>query len=199
MTAEEIRQSSIEATKKSNAEFALMSPADKRVTLAKDVLMQLATKRFRAAGGNYLDFRSYIPLTAEDIDRDLSELLPQVEACDVCAIGGLFVCAVERADKLKVGHRDAIERGGVELSDLSYDEHGYVAQFFDRDTRYNMETMFEQCFCDGEDGDRVYMPARWRETFHDRMTWIMKNVIENGGNFRPTWDTLDPPWVVATA
>lgn len=85
-------------TIKANAKFALLTFAEQRVALAKDLLLWLATGKARAAGMNETP-SAYL----EIYDAGGARLMADTEvqkvnghSCTVCGIGGLFACAVER-------------------------------------------------------------------------------------------------------
>jgi len=87
--------------KKTNVVFKKMSGARKRAQIAKDVLMQLDQKRIKPLTGRYLE----VPSRIEDAiysrsQEDMQEVFAKMETCAACAIGAVFVAAVERLDNL---------------------------------------------------------------------------------------------------
>lgn len=92
-------------TRASNAAFAKMTPEQKKVTVAKDVLEQLRVGRLVATNGTYLKSPTFDGGELDDGD-DLREAFKKMESCDVCAIGAVFVATVDRLDKLTVGDLD---------------------------------------------------------------------------------------------
>lgn len=170
-----------------NAEFAAMSPPEKRVALAKDVLRWLEVGKFIPTHGTYLCTDIMERITLEDTERNLSEFLPKAEGCNVCAIGGLFYCAVLRADNLKVGNHAMIEDyGDIDFDNLNINYHEYLEQFFSDDQEDQIESMFETGSCYLEDGSVIRLPPGIH-TAAERMTWIMKNLVANGGDFVAAW------------
>jgi hypothetical protein len=165
-----------------NKAFAKLTPAKKRVRIAKDVLEQLDAKRIKAKPGTYLwATGNKLKVTEKDLGKDLSELTTQIKSCDACAIGSLFLCAVERADALKIG--EAYSNSEAEVSytsdkfnDMSLSQHIYLRRFFPRGTLDSMEATFEKYDIWGE-GRQLRVPAE------QRLRLIMENVIRNKGEF----------------
>src|SRR5689334_23260479 len=74
-----------------------MSKADLRVAIAKDVIAQVKAGRLRPKVGGFL---KGIPTNAKDED-DLRDVL-KGQTCEVCAVGGLFVAALDRKNSITV-------------------------------------------------------------------------------------------------
>lgn len=190
----QIKSKTASQVKKSNAKFKKMTAAEKRVQIAKDVIAQLDTKRLRAFEGVYVRGRGgssnlkidpEVFLLDETLDTEVRDLLaPQ---CDVCAKGGLFVAAVDRFDKLKLG--DDLcpigNHGGCS------DPVEYLTGFFE----YNQLELIEYAFERGGAGDIVCghedmfkAAEKFGRKFRSddaRMRAIMKNVIKHNGTFKP--------------
>jgi hypothetical protein len=184
-------QQRIAAIKARNKAFEKLSPAKKRVAIAKDVLAQLKTKKFIAQSGTYVD--TDVILTKADLKRDASLVLDKAPSCTVCGIGGLFVSAVCQADKAPVsqfGYNSGDEGADFQVDGQS--AYNYLEQFFDSQTLVNIESAFEQ-----------ESFSRWTdtETFHGstdakrfaynesddntRLRLIMENIVKNRGEFIP--------------
>ena len=108
--------------KKTNAEFEAMTPAQKRVQIAKDVIFQLDIGRIKG-GSVYFDapkpfFKEYDKCLqrsswdgykpAEKPDVELQDLFSKMPSCTVCGIGSVFVSAVDRLDQLKASDTDGL-------------------------------------------------------------------------------------------
>lgn len=99
---------SVLSTEEENAKFAKMSSARKRVAVAKDVLKWLAAGALVAENGTYISPSFSDKMWDEKDDRlELRSLLRRSvenrEACWACAKGAMFLCYLDRADKLTVG------------------------------------------------------------------------------------------------
>lgn len=179
---------------RSNKEFEKMSPSEKRVQIARDVLAQLAAKRLIATPGIWLSGMRDNLLKSSDFvkDPELQKVLGKTKQCTGCALGGMFMCAVERANKLKVGElsNDSQKSGNIEFEDV----FTYMEKFFSRNQLDQIESAFEK----GEGASDVYDANDWLEEVDDaseRMRLIMENIVANKGKFvlsKPpvkTWTT----------
>lgn len=101
---------------RSNAAFEKMTREERKVAIAKDVLLQLRKKTIVAEAGTYFTNDDVIQLLTEHseelLDKDVSEILADVPECNVCAIGAAFVCAVKKLDNLKVKDLYSVKAGG---------------------------------------------------------------------------------------
>jgi hypothetical protein len=180
-----------------------MTPAEKRVQIARDVLAQLFSKRLKAEPGVWLSgLKEKNLFTKTDVRKDpeLKEILSKTKQCEGCALGGMFMCAVERADHLKLSQLDAVK----ELKDnqttyldahISEDDaFSYMRKFFSQDQLDMIESAFEQ----GTGACHHYDAVEFIEGDVDpqtRMRLIMENIVANKGAFRPhekpvaTWIT----------
>ncbi len=141
-------------TAKQNAAFAAMTPKQKRIRIARDVLEQLASRRILATTSTWVaGFRrtsDSLPLTSRDMDRELSEILAEMTSCRACGIGSLFMCAVERADKIsasKCFYQSTDEWGhptGFGLRVSERDIFPYLAEFFHKTDLEMIESAFEK-------------------------------------------------------
>ncbi len=177
------------AIKRANAAFAKMTPAQKRVQIARDVIAQLDENKLIAQFGTWVaptDDGGAFEFSGEDQQvRDALSGGP----CHACALGSLFVCAVTRADKLRAGElHDGNEKRGY-IGKLDVFE--YLGRFFDQDQLDMIETVFE-----GGGGSTWHSAeaanwapseaANWapsEEEPSDLMRLIMLNVIKNRGQF----------------
>jgi hypothetical protein len=139
---------------------------------------------------------------------DAQDLLVKDDvSCSVCALGGIFACAVARLDELNVDEFLGVTRRGM---------HEYLGEFFSSRQLDLIETAFEAerfgsckhgdpetgetidededeaalAFCDDinfatgvedDEGNEILN----RDYAADRMRRIMENIIANGGEFRP--------------
>lgn len=157
---------------KTKKKFDVMTAAEKRVAIAKDVLKQLKAKRLHARRRLYLkrprSLRNELWINSPYRNRPLEDVLAKIPKCEACAIGSMFVCAVERFNEL--GTADV----GTYIS--SWNMRSYLRRFFNGETLGQIEAAFET----DENGD----PA-------DTLRRIMLNISRNGGKFIPKSATLD--------
>ncbi len=133
---------------KENRAFEKLTPAQKRVAIAHDVLAQIATQKFIPENGVWLADASngddeLFSFKDVEKDKELRDVINSKEACRGCALGGIFMCAIKRIDALKVSDlatvKDAkknVERHGLNLeAELTLDKSPYlgdILKYFSR-------------------------------------------------------------------
>jgi hypothetical protein len=169
---------------KSNAAFEKLSPKNKRITIAKDVIAQLKSGYLNALSSN-----AYVGIDADNIssefygesdnELELKDVFDNEEQCTVCGIGSLFVCAVKRMDKLKVSKLDG---GGVSQSLV----HEYLKGFFSILQLNAIENAFENYGSPG--GNYFDSIQEYLDTCNDpdneRLKLIMENIVKHDGEFK---------------
>jgi hypothetical protein len=170
-----------------NAKFEKLTAKEKRVQIARDVLAQLALKRLVPTPGVWLNGKSgeghNTLYTEKDInkDRQLQDVLKGRKTCTGCALGGMFMCAVERANELKISDlNDADE--GIDFDDAM----NYLGRFFDGKQLEMIETAFERGDGATSAGDEALEFCENVEDASERMRLVMENIVVNGGKFVPT-------------
>ncbi len=177
-------------TRKRNRAFQRLSGVQKRVTVAQDVLEQLALRRLLPTFGTYLKVSDDVDLKFRSGDEEHEELqVHEVLAgnsCHVCGIGSLFVAAVDRADSCKVGDMSSTDDAGFMRS--------YLEDFFSMEQLVLIEAAFEGRLIsvDGTDFDDDSPEVLAAIAFTKKLTSpagrlkkIMGNIIEHNGTFRP--------------
>lgn len=176
--------------------FESLPPADKRIQIAKDVLDRLDTHRLNAQRGNFVYTDDFF---VKDGEVEVRDKLAKKASCTVCALGSLFVCAVDRADALKIKDLKKFTTAGAYLDISGEDVDTYLSRFFERDQIALMEIAFER----GGGyfgGNNVQTPVLdkeafrravgfadlvYNESFEGRLRRIMNNLIDNDGVFIP--------------
>lgn len=157
------------------AAFQAMSPARKRVTIAKDVLAALTTKKLWPKRGIFI----HVDHTMSPKTQLRSAI--NTEHCDVCAMGALFVATVQR--------RNAITLGTYQAPDMP--AHHKISKYLeDVFSEYDLKRI-EQAFELGvgvypTDGDTSAVKfGRRYANVETRMRNIMENIIKHKGTFTP--------------
>jgi hypothetical protein len=156
-------------------QFRNLPPEEQRVAIAKDVLKQMKLKKIKPSHGVYLDLTGSVPISG---DEQVCDVLAN-KHCEVCALGGMMVAAVMKADDLKVSQlylqsENLYAIGGNDCS-------SYLSRFFTHDQLKQIEAAFERWTeCDGQDVKPFAPEARGAVK---RMTLVMKNIIKNNGTF----------------
>lgn len=178
-----------------NKAFKKLSPSKKRVAITKDVLKQLSLKRIVAKHMMYLDVKTSVPVAAADLNKDLSLFLPQVKSCDACAVGSLFMCAVNQADDCKLDKDAGLDSFGADQNlqklDIGDRAHAYLKRFFSERQLISIEDHFEQTkqspLVDdwGFSSTITKHPTIYRipGSADARMKAIMNNIIKHNGTF----------------
>jgi hypothetical protein len=199
-----------ETKKKPKIPFSRMTKAQQRVRIAKDVIEWIEAEKFRPTNGTYIN---NLQASARDLRRRDSEKLGERQArdvvrdakkdyCQVCAIGAAFMCALDRADKLKM--KDAgFSLGG--LGGLYFDDdtmRDYLGRWFSKVQLMAIEHAFEQSAIGGlrpvTDEEMALSQAAIAFGQHARgdevekvvvsrvvLLAIMKNIVRGRGTFRP--------------
>lgn len=166
-------------TERSNRAFERMSPAQKRVTIAEDVIKSLNTGGLKATHMMYFHVKGMDGFIQDNFDVGLKELLPDLPPCQVCAKGGIFTCVVARRNQVTAGHA---EHGDMWNSEDLSEELGGI---FTPSQLNLIEVEYESFDINTMDlRNRLSNPK-------DRMIVIMENIIRNGGDFIP--DPNFPP------
>jgi hypothetical protein len=169
-----------------NKTFDRLGPASKRVAIAQDVLLQLATKKLRARTGEW-----GCPTTVRGLDilegstGELQSVLPKIESCNACALGGMLLAGVRLRNKF-----DCQTWHGLGFDDIAE----YLSDIFEHDQLVLIEAAFEtrsnpaEIAEAQEDIDEEALAAwiaKAPKNASDRMKKIMKNIIANNGTFCP--------------
>lgn len=143
-----------------------------RVEIAKDVIAQVKAKRFRVRTGRYIVGDAAFD---EQFGCGVNKPVRPPAQCQVCAIGGMFVAALDRFNELYM--RD------VSDSEPNEDNmRGYLSRWFEYDQLQAIEAAFEMWDvgnpAEGGFGRRYDLSA-------DRLVAICENIITNAGSFAP--------------
>jgi hypothetical protein len=175
-----------------NIDFDSLNPEAKRVRIAQDVIAQLDAKKLVAKNLVFLKV-NVSPAEAKS-DEELRDILRRKEKCTVCALGAVFVAAVDAHDQLKareVVFHDTFDAFDPNSAVLCEDTiFPYLERFFTKEQLGLIEIAFER-------GSGFYYPGElpcgagaeeFAQEIDDpetRMRLIMQNIIENGGEFKP--------------
>ncbi len=188
-------------TARQNAAFDAMTKPEKRVRIAQDVLDQIRTSRIIPTSGIYLTnmigkgdspgaSNSVLYVSPQEVDKEISEVFAKMKSCNACALGSVFVCAVDRADKLKLkdlyGEDELKSSDQMEKIDISEkadqsEMHEYLKKFFSLDQLEAIEAAFE---CD--ESDSKFNSYDYNNIDDDtlRLERVMKNIIRHKGTFK---------------
>lgn len=181
---------------KDNRQFGLLEPAAKRVEIAKDVIAQIKANKLVPSQGVWLN-TSFNPIPVKDT-TEVQKILNKVNSCEGCAIGGMFMCAVKKADKLTLKEAAVNKYDKKELEYVNFDEKiafKYLRRFF---TNHQL-ALIEVAFEGGNGGTNLHkLRGLTLDAFNAaavfclevgasaKMRLIMENIIVGEGKFDPT-------------
>jgi len=205
LAAKKLVQNSNRRIREANKKFEALTPSEKRVAIARDVLAQIHLKRLVPTAGVWLDaahWRGLFTKNQVKKDAELRDILKGTKQCEGCALGGMFMCAVERADKLKLSElesgvmynqevENAKENGDtidhITLDDSAISESDaftYLGRFFSRAQLDLIESCFElNCGTSYTDVGDDFCPDEGDAS--ERMRLVMENIVVNKGRFMP--------------
>lgn len=190
--------------KAQNAAFEKLSPARKRVAIARDALAQLGA-RLRASQGVYVKTEVLADANREGkFNTQLQKLFKKVEECTVSAKGALFVCQLDRTNRLKLSEVKIYTHASDQLQ--GGDVTNYLERLFTPRQLELIESAFE---CrdmrddDSEEDDEIWVAVEFGELFVDefnddelRLRAILENIVANRGTFKPEIQPVKR-WVTA--
>lgn len=107
--------------KKWNTYFNSLSPAEKRVAIAKDVLEQIKANRLHAQTGTYFDLDTKL-----ESDQSIQANLNDVR-CNACALGGMMLSHIKYNNECTVGEGDDINSTYIKNKLTNYFDEGQLA------------------------------------------------------------------------
>lgn len=174
-----------------NEAFNQLSPAGKRVAIAKDVIAALQSRQVYARSGVWVDLQK---APNWDVGVELQPVFQQAN-CDACALGACFVSAVKLGNNCKL--TEDAKYDGFQFSTPNGDWGSDTTGMWSVLKRYFTErqlALIEFAFENGEgyykDHDVANPDAAsdFHYKYEDdaaRMTAIMQNIVDNNGTFRP--------------
>lgn len=157
---------------KSNEKFAKATQDQRILMVAKDVLSLLDLERIKAQWGRYFSMdTSKLPEKMTSKKCEVSKLLkmPELPACNVCAIGGAMMASTLRLNKVKVDASYCVEEVYNEGETGTMSER--AEDVFPAEMLKCMEDAFEG-------GDFGYARLVKVET---RLRAIYQNLVDNKG------------------
>ncbi len=166
-----------------NTKFKSLTPAEKRVAIAKDVIQQVLARRYKLQNMTYVDTDDESQIINKEI---LTSKKPPI--CTVCAKGAL-VCSTVRLFNKFSGDSD----------DLFSQVEPVLRRNFGRSNGDMIEVAFEKwtlweygneksrqgaCLSESQANKARSFGCKHR-SMRKRVIAIMKNIIANNGEFKP--------------
>lgn len=196
--------------KADNEAFERLSPAKKRVAIARDVLAQIGS-RLRVEQGTYVETEILGEAKREGkLNTELQKLFKKVDKCTVCAKGALFMCQIDRSNKLKLSEVKFSDYNSLEGVSVT----NYLERMFDARQLTLIESAFEIRDMSNDEEEFNALKTYWSEIFETSddiqtaiefgqlfrndaddedsevdadslLRAIMENIVVNKGTFRP--------------
>ena len=187
-----------------------MSKKQERIDICKDVLRQVYAKKYTPMHGTYFEsqdhefndmlYGGWDPATGAHKLPNPEAILTVPKQCSVCALGSVFVSALDRNNTLKLSDKKYLGNSTLMVE--------YLGEWFTPKQLRLMEMAFEgsdqsrgRMFTSVKRGYRTTTPigkkavsffykygkdTRYGDTRSERlMRAIMNNVIRNNGTFKP--------------
>lgn len=164
-------------TVQKNRNFWKMGRNRRKVAIAKDVLLQLAAGKMTATPGVYCRIYLSKPVTTEDLQTELQNL----ESCQVCGIGAVFVSKVNLANKFKIDHGFGNDRFNPGHENMVEN----MSRIFTDHELAQIETLFEGWY--RQINGQLVDASNFRINVSnptDRLILIMENIIKNKGELK---------------
>lgn len=163
-------------------DYSEMTPEQKRMAIAKDVITHVRTERLRPQCGAYLlwndDFR------VDVIDKgNAAEVM---QHCTVCAKGAMVLTRIDRFNSLTLPASGRIFNADcVESLDDIFDEWQLelIEAAFECAAQRDLE--YEELLEVAAEMQAAVAFGELHETPTDRLVAIMQNIIDNNGTFSP--------------
>lgn len=163
--------------------FSRLTFAQKRVSIAKDVLARLRSKRLEAKHMSWVTIDEALGAAFQGSpeETEVREVFAKVKSCKVCALGACFVSAIDKSNKLSINELTTTPYEGCGFD--NEDVLKYLKRWFSEEQLAVIECAFEQ-------GNGYYYSrpgaASWRPKLTDpdkRLRAIMNNIVKNKGTF----------------
>ncbi len=169
--------------------------AEMRVAIAKDVIAQIKAKKYNPMQGCWVeqvdgpDYDDWLFEKAENCKVDVQVYTKSIKKCNVCALGSLFVSAVNKYNNV-YGTFETVST--MEVFDFKEtNNNSPLLRYF----TINQIKLIEHTFEGGvgavyfdDDHPMFYKSSAFYSQYpdsKDRLLAIMKNIVENKGTFKP--------------
>ena len=185
--------------------FDNLTKAEKRVSIAKDVLFQLETNSVVPTSGNFVELFLEFQFGSDISEgKFFSELVADSNECRVCALGALMISQLNVNGDVSMSELDGspICNNRFGITPFNGFKFGdYIKKYFDESQLQLIEIAYElgnglftegDILCGVEDeiysvyieSKAVKFGKRYKN-LKNRMKAIMNNIIENNGEFAP--------------
>lgn len=181
-----------------NEYFTSLSPAKKRVAIAKDVIEQVKAERYLAKNRTYIDFLM-------KFDGQIQSKFDKVK-CQCCALGAMFLsdvkytnnCTIEDLDRINFSREEENRlQNYFDIEQLILIEAAFECWGFETITEFDgceedyriiegfgYDVMLSDLSLTSEDIDKAAQFGYQYDDNSERLIAIMRNIIKNRGKFK---------------
>jgi hypothetical protein len=173
-----------------------LTKAEMRIEIAKDVIAQIKAKKYNPMQGRWVeqadgpDYDDWLFENATTCKVDVRDYTNNINKCNVCALGSLFVSAVNKYNNV-YGTYDSVSTYEVFSSIGTGEKKSPLLRYFSSSQLQLIEFTFEGgigAFYFHDNTPTVKRAYDFHEQYSnakDRLIAIMKNIIKNKGTFKP--------------
>ena len=165
-------------TEQRNRWFEELTPKQKRIQIALDVLKHLRSGYLQASKGVFAHVGDSCQFGDRwDPDRNTQEFLQDQQQCQVCGIGALLVTRTLEYNEVQINHnpkRNEVHQGLQGI--FSESQLALIENAFEKDVEVNAYAPQDICTA----AAKMYRGSTNSKT---RLAAIMRNIIRNGGTF----------------
>jgi len=187
--------------------FNKLTKAEKRIAIAKDVLMAIKSDVYNPETGNYVEPYFFSYFNRKDSVQTLL-LQDRLKGCTVCALGACFLSLVKFTNRLTIDELTPIDANTMFINDnTKIHSNGKATsrlrKIFSKTQLTLIEVAFERSayFADGVRINKELIEnavyfwqnfTRYEEdsVSEELLTGIMENIIANNGEFIPRINSI---------
>lgn len=161
-----------------NAKFNALSPMEKRLAIARDILSQLKAGAFIAGSGYGSEFRRGL-LPQGDLQKNLSDGV----VCEGCAKAAILISKARLANEVIVHNQSSQDMAHETSREIFGEECADVIEALyelDSGCLWRLNLSYDQRAAVYRAHERIYAVTD-RET---RMRLIYQNIVDNGGKLK---------------
>lgn len=167
-------------TGKFKKNFDSMTPSERRVAIAKDVLSQLRIGSISARSGSYV-------LGISGGIGPLHEVIDGAIGCEVCALGAMCLSAARKFDGIEVNFRDELQHERAKILKI-LSPYFTVRELASIECAFEGQAAPEEAVIqagrlDNRSMDFAYLKNGVKLDVEFRMRKIMRNIVRNKGQF----------------
>jgi hypothetical protein len=173
-----------------------LTKAEMRIAIAKDVIAQIKAKKYNPTNGVWVvsdcgqEYDDWLLTAASSCEVDVQVYTKNINKCNVCALGSLFVSAVNKYNNV-YGTFDSVSTYEVFSSIGTEEKKSPLLRYFSSSQLQLIEFTFEggmgafYFYDNSSTAERAYAFYEQYPDDKDRLIAIMKNIIKNKGIFKP--------------